>query len=153
MANLTLSPGNPDLPACELPANVSRVWSATMTVGRSTTVVVPVFGWSINASFGLDGALTDADFVYANETYEFAYISTVATDSGTLTINFDATNSGSISDAAVRSVMTLYIDGTAFALEDGTYRETFSIPSLYWENIGFTWADGDTVELEMRVTE
>ena len=38
VANLTLSPGNPNLPACELPANVSRVWSATMTVGSAISI-------------------------------------------------------------------------------------------------------------------
>ena len=94
------------------------VYSATMTVGSTTQNPIPLFGWDGDASLLENDALTDAYFVYANETYEFIRITTNATSGGVLYIAFDATNSGSISDAAVRSVMTLYVDGTAFALGD-----------------------------------
>ena len=94
------------------------VYSATMTVGSTTQNPIPLFGWDGDASLLENDALTDAYFVYANETYEFIRITTNATSGGVLYIAFDATNSGNISDAAVRSVMTLYVDGTAFALGD-----------------------------------
>ena len=152
--NLTLSPGNPDLPACELPANKKVVYSATMTVGSSSFNEF-VFGWDRDAGFlGITGdALTDADFVYENETYEFLAIIFDAAD-GRLTISFDDTNSGSISDAAVRSVMALHVDGTAFALGDATYSLTSAgVHLLLLDNSGLTWSAGDTVQLEMRVTE
>ena len=93
------------------------------------------------------------DFVYENETYELFTI-VFNSDTGRLSIFFDATNSGSISDAAVRSVMALHVDGTAFALGDATYSLLSSgTHSLTWQNAGLTWAAGDTVQLEMWVTE
>ena len=130
-----------------------EVYSATMTVGSSSFNAL-LFGWDKDAGFlGITGdALTDADFVYENETYEFLAI--IFDTDGTLTISFDATNSGSISDAAVRSVMALYVDGTAFALGDATYSLTSAgVHLLVLDNSGLSWSAGDTVQLEMRVTE
>ena len=129
------------------------VWSATMTVGSSSLNAF-LFGWDKDAGFaGITGdALTDADFVYENETYEFLAI--LFDTDGQLTISFDATNSGSISDAAVRRVMALHVDGTAFALGDATYSLSSSgIHVLSLDNSGLTWSAGDTVQLEMWVTE
>ena len=127
------------------------VWSATMTVG-SSTFSSSLFGWDGDDTFFGGDALTDADFVYDHETYEIDEIN-FNTNTVQLTIILDATNSGSISDAAVRNVMTLYADGAAFALEDATYSPQASGASyLTWSNTGLTWAAGDTVELEMRVT-
>ena len=129
-----------------------RVWSATMTVG-SSTVAATLFGWDGDATLLRNDGLTDADFVYENETYEFV-ATLLDTGTGVLGMQFDATNSGSISDAAVRRALTLYVDGTAFALGDATYRlEGSGIHSLAWENAGLTWAAGDTVQLEMWETE
>ena len=129
-----------------------RVWSATMTVG-SSTVATTLFGWDGDATFLRNDGLTDADFVYENETYEFV-ATLFDTDTGVLAMQFDATNSGSISDAAVRRALTLYVDGTALVLGDATYRlEGSGIHSLAWENAGLTWAAGDTVQFEMWVTE
>ncbi len=153
VVNLTLSPGNPDLPACgELPANKKVVYSATMTVGRHS-LATQVTGWAGNPSSVINDALTDADFLYENETYEFVLIITSTSGNGTLTIDFDSTNNGSISDAAVRSVMALHVDGTAFALGDATYSLLSSGKHrLVWSDIGFVWGDGDTVQLQIRVT-
>ena len=73
---------------------------------------------------------------------------------GRLVISFDATNSGSISDAAVRGVMTLNVDGAAFALGDATYYLNQSgTHSLIWQSAGLTWAAGETVQLDISVTE
>ena len=129
-----------------------RVWSATMTVG-SSTVAPTLFGWDGDGPFLGNDDLTDADFVYENETYEFTDFF-FDSDTGRLSINFDATNNGSISDAAVRGVMTLYVDGKAFSLGDATYSvEGSGAHALTWQNAGLTWAAGDTVQLEMWVTE
>ena len=129
------------------------VWSATMTVGGSTISQV-LFGWDGDATLLENDDLTDVDFVYANETYE---LSTILFSSHTdgVGITFPDTNSGSISDAAVRSVMTLHVDGTAFALGDATYlySSTTDLHSLTWDSSGLTWAAGDTVQLEMWVSE
>ena len=152
--NLTLSPGNPDLPACELPPNKKVVYSATMTAGRSSFSEF-VFGWDGDGTFlNIAGdALTDADFEYENETYELFTI-VFNSDTGRLSLFFDDKNSGSISDAVLRSVMALHVDGTAFALGDATYSLLSSgVHSLVWESAGLTWSAGDTVQLEMRVTE
>ena len=122
-----------------------------MTVG-SSTFSSSRFGWDGDGTFFGGDALSDADFVYDHETYEIDEIN-ITTNTDQLTIIVDATNSGSISDAAVRNVMTLYADGAAFALEDATYSPQASGASyLTWSNTGLTWAAGDTVELEMRVT-
>ena len=130
-----------------------RVWSATMTVG-SSTVAPTLFGWDGDSTLLLESdALTDADFVYANETYEFVAIG-LDIDTDTVAINFDPTTSGSISDTAVRGVMTLYVDGKAFALGDATYTLRVSgLHSLSWDNSGLNWSAGDTVQLEMWVTD
>ena len=58
--------------------------------------------------------------MYENETYELSTI-LFNTHTDRVGIVFDDTNSGSISDAAVRSVMALHVDGTAFALGDAAY--------------------------------
>ena len=133
---------------------VKPVYSATMTVG-SSTFASTLFGWDGDSIFLENDDLTDADFVYENETYEFVAIR-FDTDTDRVVIAFDATNGGSISDAAVRSVMALHIDGTAFALGDATYSLQGSgsgLHSLTWDNSGLTWSAGDTVQLEMWVTE
>ena len=130
------------------------VWSATMTAG-SSSFSTSAFGWEGDTAFlGITGdALTDADFVYENETYELSSI-LFNSDTGKLAIAFDATNSGSISDVALRSVMALHVDGTAFALGDATYSLTSNGGhSLIWDNSGLSWSAGDTVQLEMWVTE
>ena len=116
-----------------------------MTVGSG--ILSGLVGWDDGAFFGSD-ALSDADFVYDHETYEIYEINFTTFD-GEPVIIFDATNSGSISDAAVRGVMTLYVDGAAFALGDANYDLA---STLTWSNPGLTWAAGDPVELEIRVT-
>ena len=121
-----------------------------MTVG--TGVISGLVGWDVGALFGGD-ALTDADFEYENETYEL-YTIGFNSDTGALNVTFDATNSGSIADAAVRGVMTLYVDGRALALGDATYQLTSNgRHALAWDNTGLTWSAGDTVQLEMGVSE
>ena len=97
---------------------VKPVWSATMTVG-SNTFFVNSFGWDGGGTFVEGDALTDVDFEYENETYELFGI-ILDTSADRLTVTFVATNSGSISDAAVRSVMALHVDGRAFALGDAS---------------------------------
>ena len=130
------------------------VYSATMTAGSSTFSYIRVrLGGGHRLLRHQGDALTDADFVYENETYELSSI-LFNSDTGRLGIVIDATNSGSISDAAVRSVMALHVDGVAFALGDATYSLTSSGGhSLTWDNSGLTWSAGDTVQLEMWVTE
>ncbi len=124
------------------------VWSATMTAGSNTTFIT-AFGWDGDDTFFGGDALTDADFEYENETYELSLI-LFNSDTGKLSITFDATNSGSISDAAVRSVMALHVDGTTFALGDATYSLTSNGGhSVVWDNSGLTWSASDTVQLEM----
>ena len=130
---------------------VKLVWSATMTVGtsiRSSTLR----GWDADSVVDSD-ALTDADFVFENETYglyNILFSSTI----DRLSIAFDATNNGSISDAAVRSDMTLHVDGTAFALGDALFTlQSTGSHTLSWASPDLTWAAGDAVELEMWVTE
>ena len=116
-----------------------------MTVGSG--ILSGLVGWDVDALFG-SYALSDADFVYDHETYELQTIS-FNTGTGGLNVTFDAAGSGSIADAAVRGVMTLYVDGAAFALGDANYDLA---STLTWSNTGLTRAAGDTVELEIRVT-
>ena len=128
------------------------VWSATMTVGSSAFSSFS-FGWNSDSAGFIDDALTDADFVYDHETYELLAIS-FNTDSGELSIIFDATNSGSISNEGVRSSMALHVDGTALFLGKAKYTLLGNgRPRLVWEDAGLTWSAGDTVQLEMGVTE
>ena len=128
------------------------VWSATMTVGSSAFNAF-TFGWNSDTAGFIDDALTDADFVYANETYELLAIS-FNTDSGELSIIFDATNSGSISNAGVRSSMALHVDGTALFLGKAKYTLLGNgRPRLVWEDAGLNWSAGDTVQMEMGVSE
>ena len=128
------------------------VWSATMTVG-SSTLLETLFGWADDGALFEGDALTDADFEYENETYELSSI-LFNTHTDRIAIGFDATNSGSISDVALRSVMALHVDGKAFALGDALYTLlTSDGPSLTWLDSSLTWSAGDTVQLEMWVTE
>ena len=127
------------------------VWSATMTVG-SSTVATTLIGWEGRDVIVSDD-LTDADFVYKNETYALRAI-VLDSSTGVLNVTFEADNSGSISDADVRSVMALHVDGVAFALGDAIYTLLSSGRHvLKWDNTGLGWAAGGTVRLEMRVTE
>ena len=141
--NLTITPGNPDLTTC-----LRQVWTATMTVGEGEVVGVPIFGWDSGTT--LDGdVLTDADFVHKNETYAFRNI---VQGSTSLTITIDGANSGSIDDAAVRKVMTLYVDGAGFPLKDAAYMvNSAGDHNLRWNEPGLTWPAGDTVELAIWV--
>ena len=121
-----------------------------MTVGSG--ILSGLVGWDGGTFFGGD-ALTDADFEYENETYEL-YTIGFNSDTEGVAIIFDATNSGSISDAAVRSVMVLHVDGRALALGDASYTlQPSGRHTLAWDNTGLTWSAGDTVQLEMWVTE
>ena len=130
--NLTITPGNPDLTTC-----LRQVWTATMTVGEGEVVGVPIFGWDSGTT--LDGdVLTDADFVHKNETYAFRNI---VQGSTSLTITIDGANSGSIDDAAVRKVMTLYVDGAGFPLKDAAYMvNSAGDHNLRWNEPGFDLA-------------
>ena len=131
---------------------VKPVWSATMTVG-SSTLLETLFGWADDGALFEGDALTDADFEYENETYELSSI-LFNTHTDRIAIGFDATNSGSISDVALRSVMALHVDGKAFALGDALYTlVTSGGHSLTWLDSSLTWSAGDTVQLEMWVTE
>ena len=128
------------------------VWSATMTVGSSAFSSF-TFGWNSDSAGFIDDALTDADFVYDHETYELLAIS-FNTDSGELSIIFDATNSGSISNEGVRSSMALHVDGTVLFLGKAKYTLLSNgRPRLVWEDAGLNWSAGDTVQLEMGVSE
>ena len=128
------------------------VWSATMTVG-SSAFNASAFGWNSDSAGFIDDALTDADFVYDHETYELFSIS-FNVDSGELTIIFDATNSGSISNEGVRSSMALHVDGTALFLGKAKYTLLVNGRTrLVWEDAGLNWSAGDTVQLEMGVSE
>ena len=149
--NLTLSPGNPDLPACR-PLHLNLAWSATMTVGQSQFGAT-TFGWSKADPSYVNDAITDSDFVFENETYEIAEIES-STSLDILSIYFDPTNNGNISNAAIRSRMVLFVDGRAFFLGDATYSlRSNDVHRLTWSNTGLTWTAGDTVELEMWATE
>ena len=142
--NLTIYPGNP-VRTCA----GTKVWSATMTVGEGYNLGREIIGWDGDHT-NIDGdALTDADFVYENETYK---ILTIIQSSIGVSVRIDGDNSGSIDDAAVRKVMTLYIDGAGFPLKDADYGTTNAGDHfLTWAAPGLTWAAGDTVELEIRV--
>ncbi len=139
---LTITPGNPGLRTCG-----TQVWSATLTVGGQS--IPGLFGWDGDDTVYTGDALTDADFVYENETYE---ISEIISTSTKLSIKFDNANLGSIADEDVRKLMTLYVGGTRLDLGD-----VESIPlssgdhQIVWEDAGLTWAAGDTVELAIRV--
>ena len=151
VVNLTLSPGNPDLPACR-PFHLHLAWSATMTVGQNLFIATS-FGWSKADHIYVNDAITDSDFVFENETYEIDEIES-STSVDILSIYFDPTNNGNISNAAIRSRMVLYVDGRAFFLGDATYSlRSSGAHLLTWDNPGLTWSAGDTVELEMWVTE
>ena len=91
--------------------------------------------------------------MFENETYEIYYIN-LSTSLDSLQIYFDPTNNGNISNAAIRSRMVLFVDGRALFLGDATYSlRSSGAHRLTWDNSGLTWSAGDTVELEMWVTE
>ena len=142
--NLTIYPGNP-VRTCA----GTKVYSATMTVGEGYIAGRKIIGWDGDLTT-IDGdALTDAAFVYKNETYNFSGI--LQSSSG-LFAYIDDASSGSIDDAAVRKVMTLYIDGSGFPLKDADYGTISNGDHrLKWAAPGFAWAAGDTVELELWV--
>ena len=95
-----------------------------MTVGEGYNLGREIIGWDGDHT-NIDGdALTDADFMYENETYKILVESYKPAASASSMFVLMAISSGSIDDAAVRKVMTLYIDGAGFPLKDADYGTT-----------------------------
>ena len=116
-----------------------EIWSATLTPAE----LAGAYGWDRNGAFS-GGALSDDDFTYDGDTYTFKEISA---DSNDLRILFFFGGAGDIATEATREELTLYIDGTAYKLEDATYIS--SDRQVRWTSNVPDWSSASTVALRI----
>ena len=116
-----------------------EIWSATLTPAE----LAGAYGWDRHGAFSGD-ALSDDDFTYDGDTYTFKEISA---DSNDLRILFFFGGAGDIATEATREELTLYIDGTAYKLEDATYIS--SDRQVRWTSNVPDWSSASTVALRI----
>ena len=125
----------------------TELWSDTMTVGSYMVSTLTFFGWNDEGTF-TGSALSDQDFDYGNHTYN---LRTIQLESGVLTIRFNDTGLGDVTNQATRDKLTFHVATTVFNLGNGSL--THSSNGVFWSNSGLTWTAGDTVELKITTTD
>ena len=117
----------------------AEIWSATLTPAE----VAGAYGWDQSEAF-TGATLSNDEFTYGGDTYTLAEISA---DSNDLRILFTFAGAGDIATQATREELTLYVDGTAYKLEDGTFYS--SDRQVRWTTNLPDWSSASTVALRM----
>ena len=145
-ATVTAQPSEPPFEHAHI-ANATEIWSDTMTVGTQSVDPLTFFGWNDRGDY-TGASLSDQDFDYGNHTYN---LSTIQLVSGVLTIRFNDTGLGDVTNKATRDKLTFHVGTTAFNLGNGSL--TSSSDGVFWTNSGLTWAAGDMVAVELTTTD
>ena len=144
--------GDPGLTADWTPTGVDlawddAVWSATVQVGHTQQSGVDIYGWDAGSDIPGD-SLSDMHFDHAGQTYEVDGVAILVESGGTaLALNFDSSQHGDIANRATRNNLDLHVGDRVFNLGAATYDNAGK--TVQWDNIGLTWANGDTVQLKI----
>ena len=130
---------------CSVASMQNLVWTANLTVGTQTFAGNTLYGWD-DTGFYTGASLTDEDFSFAGDTYD---MDTIWLFEGSLTLAFDAANTGDIATQATRNTLTLHVGSYSFNLGEGTLSNNQR--SISWSNTGLSWAASDSVCLALTV--
>ena len=139
------------VPAPAVAQTPSDLWSATLTVGATTTDAT-LFGYHSSAG-GFDGdALSETEFALPDRR---PLVVTELTndnddDSGTLTLGLDGTTTW-LETASNRNLLTLHVGSNMFAFMSGTFSATED-EAMTWTSSGLTWADGNSIAVKITTT-
>ena len=125
------------------------IWCATLTVGTLVFAGTPEYGWSSQGGYG---SITDRDFSYDGDRYEFT---TTIVRRQSLEVHFSGDASGDIATEATRAKLNLHVGEGAnervFNLGSGGYEvEDGLFPSVEWPNPGLSWSVNDKVSLKLK---
>ena len=127
-------------PACD-------VWCGVLTLGANASG--DAWGWDGSGTEFNGDELSDGDFSYEGEGYEFA---SVRVDATNLRIDFVAGSHGSIQLPATRSKFTLYVNQEPFALSAATYEAPSGAVTTHgvsWSNPGISGSSGQRMWLRL----
>ena len=128
---------------CSVASMQNQVWTANLTVGTTTLLGSPIYGW--NDGGGYTGAsLTDEDFTFAGDTYD---LEEIWVGGGLLTLAFNTTNPGDIATQATRNKLTFHVGSDSFNLGTGSLQSNQR--TIVWSNVGLSWAASDSVCLAL----
>ena len=128
---------------CSVASMQNQVWTANLTVGTTTLLGSPIYGW--NDGGGYTGAsLTDEDFTFAGDTYD---LEEIWVGGGLLTLAFNTTNPGDIATQATRNKLTFHVGSDSFNLGTGSLGSNQR--TIVWSNVGLSWAASDSVCLAL----
>ncbi len=113
------------------------IWTSTLTVGTA----------GLSEGIGCGGTLcavdlSDDDYVYGGTTYDVNFVQLKS--NGDLTIGHD----GARAFPAGAEAWVLSVDGVSFKFSDATFNSARD--QATWSNTGLSWADQDSVKLELR---
>ena len=128
---------------CSVASMVNQVWTANLTVGTQTVAGFILYGWNGTANYN-GASLTDEDFSFAGDTYEFDEIYFAA---ASLTVTFGSVNSGDIATQATREKLTFHVGSDSFNLGAGTLAGNQR--TISWTGTSLSWAASDSVCLAL----
>ena len=129
----------------------NELWSATLTVGATTTDLT-LFGFH-HSEGGFEGdALSEGEFALPDRRPLTVTALTNDNDdsSGTLMLGF----SGDITwleTASNRTLLTLHVGSNMFAFMSGTFTSSAD-EQMTWTSSGLTWTDQDSIAVKITTT-
>ena len=124
-----------------------ELWSATLTPGSRSATNIIFYGWDSGTTLYTGDDLTDDDFTYDGDTYEFTQIEV---EGGSLALKFAANAKGDIGTRATRNKLNLHVGSTVLNLGPGNIRDA-NDNVLVLSNTGLDWSTVTTVFL--KITE
>ena len=121
------------------------IWTATLTVGSSTTDTT-LLGWSSFADDFDNDDLTDRDFRYADDDWRLTDLTLASTDSKLVLDFFRPATSPSVLNSLV-----LHIGGDTFDLGQAD-KKNYPDARFHWVNTGLSWSAGDTYVVKLTET-
>ena len=128
---------------CSVASMTNQVWTANLTVGTQMVSSLTIYGWNNLANYN-GASLTDADFIFAGDMYEFGEIYSAT---GSLVVTFRSLISGDIATQATRNKLTLHVGSDSFNLGAGTLAGNQR--SISWTGTSLSWAASDSVCLAL----
>ena len=118
------------------------IWTATLTVGSSTTDAT-LLGWSGFADQFDNDDLTDRDFQHADDDWRLTELSLSSTDSKLL---LDFVRPGT--SPSVLESLVLHIGSDTFSLVRAD-KKNYPDALFHWVNTGLSWSTGDTIVVKL----